>query len=140
MSNQLYFAADTLGVPLYCAGNTIFGGGVRTVKIGPFEIEEEIFAFSDVVGQKECAFFAAMGGNLWLYLVQRGEDSIIYLVDASKLELTESTVYTFGGVSVINTLLKLNKAEAVKAAYTFDRDGLKWDKLTPSELQEELPC
>lgn len=125
---MLYDVADALFMEIHDMGDRFRGFDTRKVRIGPWSIDANISLVSDVVEMNVCSFFVKVMGNLWLYLVKdiHCEGLKAYVLDGGVLKLHVKNIATYGGVSVADTLKKLEKGLITQ--YGFNEQLRRWEE------------
>jgi hypothetical protein len=94
--STLFAIADTLNMPLHPVGE-----GYRSVKsvklpFGPWQLEIDITAKSDVLEKDKAAFFAHLHDDLWAYIISRKGGDIAHLIvfSGSAAKVDKGTLIT----------------------------------------------
>jgi len=134
--SQLYHVADTLGITMKVAGDTIWGFDTKIVNLGPIQAKLPISVFSDLIHSKDTGIFVKFSNTLWFYLVMRGTDEqVIYVFNAEEVGLTEKNSASFGSISINSTLLKIS--DSITAVFKLKEDS--WTLLSAQEQVDYIP-
>ena len=77
-----------------------------------------------------------MTDELWWYLLGRGTEATLYVVDAKKAGLSEGILSSFGKTWV-GTLKRLRASNSITAAFKYEAN--QWRKLIAADMVKELP-
>ena len=81
-----YFAADTLGMPLYQIQSRLVGSDVRQMQLGPWQIDMSLQAESDILSGREVGFWLTVAKSIRLYVIIRDKECWLFVLNAAKLK------------------------------------------------------
>lgn len=127
ISDELvYMLADILEIPLHRVGDGIKAATKVQQDVGPFVLDFEIMAKSDVLSLEESSMLVRIGKALWMYvIVDDKKNAKLYVFNGDVAGLTKSLMTTpCENGSVDATLKKITKAQGIP--YAFNEGKGKW--------------
>jgi len=81
-----YFAADTLGMPLYLIESRLVGTDVRQMQLGPWQVDVPLQAESDIMSGREAGFWLTVAKTIRLYVIIRDKENWVFVLNGAKLK------------------------------------------------------
>ncbi len=126
-----------MDMPLQCTPTKAWGKSTKTIQMGPFNIQLNTEVYSDVLlPSDQNGFFVKITSKVWLYLVVSAKDTMVYVLDGEKAEITTANVSKFGGLSTAKTLVRLHSRSSLRKWFQYQGDG-NW-KAVPMKEQGKI--
>lgn len=123
----VYFAADMLGMTLYQIDGKLSSSEVRQLKWGPWNVDLQVDAESDIINGKEMTFWVTMAKRLRLYTVVREKECWMFVLDSNQMKKFDKKGYV--GTSLKERLLEFRPA--VRAFFRWHKD--RWSEVPLDE-------
>jgi hypothetical protein len=129
-----YLAADTLGMQLFGnAAGKLWGAERQSFTLGPWNLDVWTEAHSDFNTLKECGVWVRVTDKLWLYCWVGLKRTLILVVDAKALGISQATREQFSLGTGLKTIAAI-RPHVVAVFELIDPEAGVWARISNDML------